>query len=153
MAGENISPSVAPAVTDGERVMPLPASTPAQMPLAAPAAPLKIEPVKGSVAREKKGSVNPAEKGSGSGSRKKGSGSGYQLPDLDGVQWMKNKKGGLEAWHLPDGIGPRSPRSKKLYLGHIGKRQLAAWSKIAPAEKRAAVEDWIDERRREKGIN
>lgn len=110
------------------------------------------EPEKGSVDSDKK---TPAE-GSGSGLEMspekgsvKGSGSGYELPELVNVQWEANKKGGWEAWHVPEGA---FHRKDKTYLGHVGKRQLAAWSKLSPDDARAAVIDWIAEKRATKGI-
>lgn len=76
------------------------------------------------------------KKGSGSGSGKgsakkvpvrtykKGSGSGLRFPTPQFVMWEQNTKGGWEAWFAPDGP---SHRKTKTYLGHVGKRQLAAW--------------------------
>lgn len=76
------------------------------------------------------------KKGSGSGSGKgsakkvpvrtykKGSGSGLRFPTPQFVMWEQNTKGGWEAWFAPDGP---AHRKTKTYLGHVGKRQLAAW--------------------------
>jgi len=107
---------------------------------------------KGSVDSDKK----PAPEGSGSGSEDlpekgsvKGSGSGYALPELANVQWEENAKGGWEAWHAPDGA---FHRKDKTYLGHAGKRQLAAWSNLPPDEASAAVIAWIAEKRAARGI-
>ena len=95
--------------------------------------------------------VSPQKKAkpSGSGSATKPSGSGYALPELLNVQWEANAAGGWEAWHSPDGA---FHRKDKTYLGHVGKRQLAAWSKLSPDDACAAVIAWIAEKRSAKGI-
>lgn len=110
------------------------------------------EPEKGSVDYDNK----KLPEGSGSGSAEfpekgsvKGSGSGYELPELENVSWEAHKKGGWEAWHSPDGA---FHRKDKTYLGHVGKRQLAAWGKLSPDDSRAAVVAWIAEKRAAKGI-
>lgn len=101
-------------------------------------------------------SFTPAPKGSGSGSEVlpekgsvKGSGSGYELPELNNLRWEQNVKGGWEAWHVPDGA---VHRKDKTYLGYLGKRQLAAWEQKTPAEFRRLVCEWIAEKRKAKGI-
>lgn len=71
------------------------------------------------------------------------------MPELENVSWEENAKGGWEAWHAPDGA---FHRREKTYLGHAGKRQLAAWSKLPPDEARAAVIAWIADKRAAKGI-
>lgn len=95
--------------------------------------------------------VSPQKKAkpSGSGSATKPSGSGYALPELANIQWEANSSGGWEAWHSPEGA---FHRKDKTYLGHAGKRQLAAWSKLPADEFRAAVVAWIAEKRSAKGI-
>lgn len=77
------------------------------------------------------------------------SGSGLNLPVLQNVQWADNSRGGIEAWHSPDGAQFRRERT---YLGYAGKGVLAAWSALAPDECRAAVIAWIAEKRAAKGI-
>lgn len=52
---------------------------------------------------------------------KSGSGTGYNLPKIDSVDWEYNSKGGWEAWHVPPGA---IRRAEKTYLVYIGKRKL-----------------------------
>ena len=89
-----------------------------------------------------------AEKGSVESSEI-GSGSGYNLPVVEFLQWEENTKGGFEAWHCPPGA---FSRKDKTYIGHVGKRQLAAWSALTPDDSRAAVIAWIATKRNAKGI-
>jgi len=88
-----------------------------------------------------KGSVQAAKSGSGSGSH---------LPELPLIGWEENRKGGVEAWHVPPGA---TKRKEKTYLGYAGKRLLAEWEKLNPDARRLTVERWIRDKRAEKGIN
>lgn len=76
-----------------------------------------------------------------------------QMPVIDGIQWeSKFNHGnftGVEAWHSPTGA---RNRAGKTYLGKLGKRQLAAWSKLPPDEFRQAAIAWIELKRLAKGI-
>lgn len=76
-----------------------------------------------------------------------------QMPVIDGIQWEnKFNRGnftGVEAWHSPTGA---RNRAGKTYLGKLGKRQLAAWSKLPPAEFEQAAIAWIELKRLAKGV-
>lgn len=81
---------------------------------------------------------------------KLGSGAGTNLPQMKNLQWELNRRGGWEAWHAPDGA---TERIHKTYLGYVGKRKLAAWLRDHTGEDlRAVIEQWIVERRAEKGL-
>lgn len=81
---------------------------------------------------------------------KSGSGAGTNLPKFKNLQWELNRRGGWEAWHAPDGA---TERIYKTYLGYLGKRKLAVWFRdYSGDELRAVLEQWIAERRAEKGI-
>ena len=71
------------------------------------------------------------------------------MPEIPNLQWERNKFGGWEAWHAPNGA---THRREKTYLGHLGKRQLRRWGREAPEEFRRLVCEWIAEKRTEKGI-
>jgi hypothetical protein len=71
------------------------------------------------------------------------------MPIIDGIQW-ETKKFGVEAWHTPE-AGKRG-RAGKTYLGRIGKRHLAGWSKLTPAEFEQMVNAWVELKRTAKGI-
>jgi hypothetical protein len=87
-----------------------------------------------------KGSVE----GSGEGSVM-GSGSGYELPELQNIQWELHSKGGWEAWHVPAGA---AHRRDKTYLGYLGKRQMATWEQgKTSAEFQQAVCEWVEQKR------
>lgn len=76
----------------------------------------------------------------------------YSLPALDGIQWEKRTdRPGYAAWHAPEGA--KAHRNTKTYLGYVGKRKLAEWTGLPPDRLRAVVEQWVSERRREKGIS
>ena len=90
----------------------------------------------------------PAESSAEKGSVE-GSGSGFDLPVVEFLQWEENTKGGFEAWHCPHGA---FSRKDKTYIGHVGKRQLAAWSKLSPDELAQVVSEWIATKRAAKGI-
>jgi len=77
------------------------------------------------------------------------SGSGLNLPVLQNVQWADNSRGGVEAWHSPEGAQFRRERT---YLGYAGKGMITEWSALAPDECRAAVIAWIATKRAAKGI-
>jgi hypothetical protein len=72
------------------------------------------------------------------------------LPRLKGILWEPNRKGGWDCRLCPPGW---TNRDRKPYLGHVGKRQLAAWLKAQPtkASLRPVVEAWVAQRRKEKG--
>lgn len=59
------------------------------------------------------------------------SGSPYQLPEIQQVQWEWNKRGGAEAYYVPDGA---TKRSEKTYLTYVGLRKLAKWHQVGQAE-------------------
>lgn len=77
------------------------------------------------------------------------SGSGYQLPELENLQWEENQRGGWEAWHCPPGA---IHRREKTYLGYLGVRQLRQWEQESPERFRELVTDWIAEKRKERQI-
>jgi len=82
--------------------------------------------------------------------RKSGSGSGSKLrdfPEVEKVRWEPNRKGGIEAWYVPQ---ESSKRSEQTYLGHIGKRTLEMWEEQNLLKPEA--EAWICEKKAEKGI-
>lgn len=70
------------------------------------------------------------------------------LPDIPGIQWEQNARGGWEAWHAPPGA---VRRADKTYLGYVGVRKLAGW-KAAPNFPELVAE-WIAAKRGEKGIS
>ena len=76
-----------------------------------------------------------------------------QMPVIAGIQWenktVRGKFTGIEAWHSPDGA---RNRAGKTYLGKIGKRQLAEWSVLPPAEFSQMVAAWVELKRTAKGI-
>jgi hypothetical protein len=81
---------------------------------------------------------------------KSGSGAGTTLPKIRNLQWERNRRGGWEAWHAPEGA---TERIHKTYLGYLGKRKLAVWFRdYLDHELRAVLEQWVAERRAEKGI-
>ncbi len=94
-------------------------------------------------------SGQPKPELSGSGYSKKLSGSGYDLPTLENLQWEGNDFGGFEAWHSPPGA---VHRREKTYLGYLGKRQLAKWGREPPEQFRALVCEWVAQKRAEKGL-
>lgn len=66
------------------------------------------------------------------------------------MSWEQNRKGGVECWHVPAGA---VHRKDKVYLGYVGKRQLAEWSLLKPDDLRAKVAAWVQARRAGKGIS
>jgi hypothetical protein len=81
--------------------------------------------------------------------RKSPSGSGSNLPEVDGVEFENHSAGGKEAWHVPpDAVH----RKDKTYLGHVGKRLLATWGSLDPDARQKAVEGWVAMKREKKGI-
>ena len=46
-----------------------------------------------------------------------------RLPDLPGLQWEWNRRGGVECWHTPTASAHRRDR---LYIGYFGLRQIRA---------------------------
>ncbi len=111
----------------------------------------KVSPErKAKVSPERKAKVSPERKAKVSPkTRKSPSGSGSKLPAIDRLDWENHSDGGKEAWHAPPGA---VQRRDKTYLGHVGKRQLAAWGRLDPDARQKAVEEWIKTRREEKGI-
>lgn len=81
--------------------------------------------------------------------RKSPSGSGSNLPTIDRLEWNNNSDGGKEAWHVPPGA---RHRKDKIYLGYVGKRQLAAWGSLDPDARQKVVEGWVATQRERKGI-
>lgn len=79
---------------------------------------------------------------------KSGSGRALNLPVLKYLRWESNKKGGVEAWHAPNGS---SKRSDKTYLGHLGKQKLEALQTSPDPDQ--AIEAWVAERRKLKGLD
>jgi hypothetical protein len=76
---------------------------------------------------------------------------GCPLPALVGVQWEgKKDRPGWYAWHAPD--GPQAHRNTKTYLGYVGKKMLSEWLALQDNARRSTVENWIMEKRTEKGI-
>jgi hypothetical protein len=130
-----------------------PATTPGAVQQIAPAsgAGRKVSPErKAKVSPERKAKVSPERKAKVSPkTRKSPSGSGSKLPAIDRLDWENHSDGGKEAWHAPPGT---VQRRDKTYLGHVGKRQLAAWERLDPDARQKAVEEWIKTRREEKGI-
>jgi len=60
-----------------------------------------------------------------------------------------NKYGGWEAWHVPPGTVRRQEKN----LPRIRREEaLGQWEKLTLEGGRAAVEDWIQEKRRGRGI-
>ena len=117
----------------------------ASNPATTPGAVQQIAPASGAgrkVSPERKAKVSPK-------TRKSPSGSGSKLPAIDRLDWENHSDGGKEAWHAPPGA---VQRRDKTYLGHVGKRQLAAWGRLDPDARQKAVEEWIKTRREEKGI-
>jgi hypothetical protein len=82
-------------------------------------------------------------------STKSYSGGGANLPDIPAVKWETNWSGGIEGWRTPNGARGRKNRS---YLGYLNQELLLKWGKLRPAERLRAVEDWIQQKRAEKGI-
>lgn len=72
-----------------------------------------------------------------------GSGSGWILPDLEGIAWEKNSRGGFEAWLAPR--GPATPRREKTYLGYLGVRKLRTLDQDS-------IRGWVETKRSEKQI-
>ena len=72
------------------------------------------------------------------------------LPVLPALVWEQDRDGGWEAWHAPE--GRRTPRRLKTYLGRMGKRKLAGLLALPDEERRAVVEQWVADRRAEKGL-
>lgn len=99
-----------------------------------------VSSAKGSVNHPAKGSVKAAKSGSGTGSN---------LPEFQNLEWEPNRKGGWEAWHAPPGA---TKRKDKTYLGHVGKRLLAQWQNLHPVARRQAIEQWVHDKRAEKGV-
>ena len=82
--------------------------------------------------------------------KEKPSGSGFDLPAIENLQWESNKFGGWEAWHVPPGA---VHRKDKTYLGHLGKRLRGKLEREkSPAEFRAYLVEWIATKRSEKKI-
>jgi hypothetical protein len=46
----------------------------------------------------------------------------------------------------------RTPRRLKTYLGRVGVRRLAEWSRLPADQRRVVIAQWIAARRTEKGI-
>lgn len=93
--------------------------------------------------------VIPA-RGKGSDGPQIGSGSGCNLPVLHGLRWEPNKKGGFEAWQAQK---PGRPRRESTYLGYLNQKRLEALvAEHNPAHFQAAITEWVDQKRREKGI-
>lgn len=72
------------------------------------------------------------------------------LPAFSSLVWERDRDGGWEAWHAPQ--GRRTPRRLKTYLGRVGKRKLAEWERLADAERLATISVWVADRRKGKGI-
>ncbi|MBP6820811.1 MAG: hypothetical protein KA368_04680 [Acidobacteria bacterium] len=93
---------------------------------------------------------NLQTKPSGTGYSQKPSGSGFDLPAIENLQWESNKFGGWEAWHCPPGA---VHRKDKTYLGHLGKRLRGKLEREnSPAEFRAYLAEWIAAKRKAKKI-
>lgn len=100
---------------------------------------------------QKRGGSGLAEKCGGSGSEQDLP-SDCPLPALDGIQWEKRTdRPGYAAWHAPQGA--TAHRNTKTYLGYVGRRLLAEWAALLDDQRRAVVEQWVSERRAEKGIS
>jgi hypothetical protein len=69
------------------------------------------------------------------------------LPDLPNVRWELNKRGGYEAWYVPNGA---TRRDQFTYLGYLGKRAIERWrlQNVLYAE----TERWVLQKRAEKGV-
>ena len=76
------------------------------------------------------------------------SGSGFDLPAIANIVWEAKPDGSIEAWHTPR---PGAPRRERTYLKRVGKRLLAEWAALPDDQRRAVVEQWVSEQRREKG--
>jgi hypothetical protein len=72
------------------------------------------------------------------------------LPELALLVWERDRDGGCEAWHAPQ--GKRTPRKFKTYLGRVGKRKLVEWESLQVTQRRAAVVTWIQQKRTKKGV-
>ena len=80
-----------------------------------------------------------------------GSGSAFSLPELVNIQWEKRRdRPGFACWHTPEGA--HAPRRTKTYLGYVSKALLADWEELPDDECRSVIEQWIADRRAEKGI-
>lgn len=71
---------------------------------------------------------------------------GCPLPPIADIQWEgKRNRPGWYCWHAPQGT--KAHRNTKTYLGYVGKRLLAEWETLSDDQRRAAVEQWVAERR------
>jgi hypothetical protein len=91
-----------------------------------------------------KGQKKPSVK-----ARKSRSGTGSNLLAVRDVDFEKNSSGGFEAWHVPPGV---THRKDKTYLGYVGKRLIETWQSLPAEARQKAMEDWIQKKRAEKGI-
>ncbi len=77
------------------------------------------------------------------------SGSPYQLPEIPNVQWEWNKRGGAEAYYVPNGA---TKRSEKTYLVYVGLRKLEKWHQAGQAELDRNVLSAVKTARSEKNL-
>lgn len=99
-----------------------------------------------SSARVSTANATPLKRGVARG----GSGSAFSLPKLANIQWEKRTdRPGFTCWHAPHGAS--APRQTKTYLGYASKKLLAEWAVLQADHQRAVVEQWVSERRAEKG--
>lgn len=77
------------------------------------------------------------------------SGSPYSLPEMPNVQWEWNRRGGAEAYYVPNGA---TKRSDKTYLVYIGLRKLAKWQQVSQAELDRNVLAAVQKARSEKNV-
>jgi hypothetical protein len=76
---------------------------------------------------------------------------GCPLPVLPGIQWEgKRDRPGWYCWHAPQGA--KAHRKTKTYLGYVGKRKLAEWAALPDEVQQSVIEQWVGDRRLEKGI-
>jgi hypothetical protein len=66
------------------------------------------------------------------------------------VDFERNSSGGFEAWYVPPGV---VQRKDKTYLGYVGKKLLATWESLPAGDRQKAAEDWIEDKRRQKGVS
>lgn len=77
------------------------------------------------------------------------SGSRFNLPEIQNVQWEWNERGGAEAYYVPNGA---VKRSEKTYLVYIGLRKLAKWQQVSQAELDRNVLAAVEKVRSEKNV-
>jgi hypothetical protein len=70
------------------------------------------------------------------------------LSDIPNVRWERNRRGGFEAWYVPNGATKRSQRT---YLGYLGKRTIDQWRQQNILEPE--IERWVLEKRAKWGLD